>query len=92
MEWDVKAKKSQRAMIEELLSKSVKWGNFDKSPAVSKEPFEIKIDANTVAYVSVIVFPKSQCQMCGTYNPDKADYCDICQGKVVADDSIAEDI
>ncbi len=89
-EYDVKAKMSQRALTEKLYDIHVKWGNLSKAPAPSKEPHALKIDDNTIVYVAVVTHKDNQCAMCGSWG--KSDYCPLCKGEVVADDSVKADL
>lgn len=89
-EFDVKADKSQRALTQRLYEIHVKWGNLSAPPTVSRDPQSIKLDDVTTAYIAVITHPDNQCSMCGSW--EKADYCKLCQGELIDEDSVAADI
>ena len=90
IEYDVKSKMSQKALTERMYEMHVKWGNLSKAPTASKEPHALTIDDNTTVYISVITHKDNQCSMCGTW--DKSDYCPLCKGEIVADDSVKADL
>lgn len=90
VEYDVKSKMSQSALTERLYEMHVKWGNLSKAPTLSKEPHALEIDDNTTVYIAVVTHKDNQCSMCGSW--DKSDYCPICKGEIVADDSVKADL
>jgi hypothetical protein len=86
----VKADKAQSKLVSAMLELNVKWGNFQKAPALQKEPYKINVDDNTAVYVTVITHPAQQCSVCGTW--DKSDYCPACRGEVVNSDTVKADL
>jgi hypothetical protein len=89
-EYPLKADKSAKAMIAELLKKHVEWGTYAKAPALQKEPYVIQIDDTTVVHIAVVITDKGQCSVCGSWDNDTK-YCPACRGEWI-DDSIDIDI
>ena len=89
-EYDVKSDMSQSALTARLYEMHVKWGNLSAPPKLSKEPHALDLGNDTTVYIAVVTHKDNQCAMCGTW--DKSDYCPLCQGEVVADDTVKADL